>query len=525
MRAARTLLALILGALCAPFPVAASPMGIDRAPDRLLEGVLQRTDHQTWREIPFDVPAGVGQLRVVFSHATDQGTVIDLGLRDPERFRGWSGGNKSTFTVGTGWATPSYLSGPMPEGTWQLLLGIPNIRTGVATAYRAEIFFSADTAAGPVPTNAAADAAFAADSPVRSDRAGWYRGDFHAHSGHSDGVCAGPSGARGPCPIRHTLESAAARGLDFVSLTEHNTRSHSQDLATLQFGIERMLVITGVELTTFSGHANLFGGSGPLDFPAVARDLNRTITDLRSGGGLVSINHPGLPSDERCLGCGWTASVDPRLIDAVEIVNGGSLRAAAGRVEPARADVRFWEALLNAGYRVTGIGGSDNHDALLADSVPSAIGRPTTVVFAHALSAQGILDGVRRGRVFIDVEGAGDRLIDLSARIGDASAEEGGRAVRAEMGESLCVAEGAMIDLQVRAITAPGDRVILIQDGKELEWVALADTTDGETAGFSIRYTGSAGWVRAESRSMEGAVRLLSNPVYLRCDRGQASGP
>ncbi|MCB1685505.1 MAG: CehA/McbA family metallohydrolase [Pseudomonadales bacterium] len=517
----RALILIVLAVVSGMVPGQVSPAPTDtasgREPDVVLEGVLQHADHQTYRELAFELPPDISGLRVVFSHDRSAGTVIDLGLRDPERFRGWSGGNKQTFTVAENQATLSYLSGPLPAGIWHLLLGIPNIRVGVSTPYRAEIFFA--TGAGDREESAGAYESAAAPEEAAAiiEGARWYRGDFHAHSGHSDGVCAGPADTRGPCPIARTLEAAATRGLDFVSLTEHNTRSHTQELAALQTGSQRMLVMSGVELTTFSGHANLLGDSGPFDFPAAARNLNRTFADWRAARGLVSVNHPGLPSDERCLGCGWTASIDVRLIDAVEIVNGGVLRATASAGEPARADVRFWESLLNAGHRVTGIGGSDNHDALLAGSEPSAIGRPTTVVFARSLSAQDVFDGVRDGRVFIDVEGTRDRLIDLTAVV--TASVDGSRRVRAEMGDSLCVEKGAAIDLRVRAITATDDEVLIIQDGEVLGSVALTESVDGATARYRIHHGERDGWVRVESRSSTGAARLLSNPIYLRCDR------
>ena len=48
--------------------------------------------------------------------------MIDLGVRDPVRFRGWSGGNKASFTISDADATPSYLPGPLPAGAWKNVL-------------------------------------------------------------------------------------------------------------------------------------------------------------------------------------------------------------------------------------------------------------------------------------------------------------------------------------------------------------------------------------------------------------------
>ena len=108
----------------------------------VLEGVLTRADHETYKELPFDVPPGVDRVTVEFAYTgREEKAVIDLGLFDPERFRGWSGGDKARFSVSTIDATPSYLPGPIVPGRWTLLLGVPNIRPGREAHYVATIRF------------------------------------------------------------------------------------------------------------------------------------------------------------------------------------------------------------------------------------------------------------------------------------------------------------------------------------------------------------------------------------------------
>src|SRR5436190_6921032 len=110
------------------------------AQDLTLTGAMTGADHQTYREVPFRVPAGVTAVTVEFAYTgKDQKSVIDLGLRDPQRFRGWSGGNKQRSTVSEAWATPSYLPGPLPAGTWKLILGVPNLRKDARADYTAKI--------------------------------------------------------------------------------------------------------------------------------------------------------------------------------------------------------------------------------------------------------------------------------------------------------------------------------------------------------------------------------------------------
>ncbi len=74
-------------------PAAVTPSGV-AAPDVTLSGTIEGKDHQTYREAPFTVPAGVTRITVRFDYDRSGHTVIDLGLLDPERFRGWSGGSK-----------------------------------------------------------------------------------------------------------------------------------------------------------------------------------------------------------------------------------------------------------------------------------------------------------------------------------------------------------------------------------------------------------------------------------------------
>src|SRR5262245_3680063 len=87
------------------------------APDLVLRGTIQGKDNHTYRLVPFTVPAGTVRISVDFEYSgKEQDTALDLGLFDPNGFRGWSGGNKSVFTVSASDATPSYLPGVMPAG-------------------------------------------------------------------------------------------------------------------------------------------------------------------------------------------------------------------------------------------------------------------------------------------------------------------------------------------------------------------------------------------------------------------------
>ena len=317
MRIISLILALALAACATP------PAQVAQVSGRTLTlaGQITRADHQSYREIPFTVPPGVSRITIDLAYDHDQHTVIDLGLRDPSGQRGWSGGNKSRIVISGFDATPSYRAGPLNPGTWTLILGVPNISEGVTAAYSASVTF-----------DAAQVSAFL-DAPI-STTAGWRRGDFHMHTGHSDGTCANEAAARIPCPVIRTLEAASAAHLDFIAVTDHNTLTQAAALRELQPAFPNLLLIPGEEVTTFFGHANAIGLSSPVDFQLGSKrlpNLSRLLDEAAAQGAILSINHPAQPSNESCMGCGWTAPTSEARLAADNRHRGRQRRQPARR--------------------------------------------------------------------------------------------------------------------------------------------------------------------------------------------------
>src|SRR5262249_5090257 len=66
-----------------------------------LTGSISRSDYESLFEREFVVLPGTKQLRISLSYTGEERrTVIDLGLRGPAAFRGWSGGGPQTVVVG-----------------------------------------------------------------------------------------------------------------------------------------------------------------------------------------------------------------------------------------------------------------------------------------------------------------------------------------------------------------------------------------------------------------------------------------
>jgi hypothetical protein len=475
-----------------------------------IEGEIRGTDHETYRAIEFEVSPGTERVDIDFAHdGAGVRTVVDLAVHGPNGFRGASGSNKSSITIGRDDATPSYRPGPPEPGTWRLVLGLPNVRSVVGVAGRdvpptrfvATIRLHPST--GPLPVSAFAPGALR-DSP------GWFRGDVHSHTAHSDGSCASRTGRRVPCPSFLTVAAAAREGLDFLFVTEHNTASHFNFLRELQDYYDDLLLIPGIELTTFGGHANIVGtadASGILVPDGGATEIAAEFRRVRARGGLVVVNHPGLPSNEDCMGCGWRSPVDWSLVDAVEVVNGGSL-LRFGSAEGPFSALAVWERLLDRGLRLTAVAGSDSHDPTASPERQVPVGRPRTVVQADSLSQRDLFAALRSGRAFVDVQGSRTRAVDLRLTTGGTVSL---------MGSTASPAPGAAIELEVIVRDAVGAMVHIVRgdDGAHRE-VARHPVESPETSlRHRVASTGCAGWIRADIRDAQGALLLVSNPVYL----------
>jgi hypothetical protein len=462
-----------------------------------LEGTVRGSQNQSYIKVPFSVPAGTERVTITFGYTgKEQHTALDLGLLDPAELRCWSGGNKSTLTVGLMDATPSCLPGAIPQGTWNVLIGVPNIRADAVSHYSIHVYLSR--------TGAVAEEPPVLLEPLRNGP-GWFRGDLHMHTAHSDGQCPSQTGKMVPCPVYFTVEAAARRGLDFIAITDHNASSQYDAMREMQPYFDKVLLIPGREITTFQGHINFLGSTDFVDFRLdgrTVRDVNMLLRSAVRVGAITSINHPGSPSGEICMGCGWTPStpVDMRLLTGVEAVNGGEEKYGIN-------DLAFWDKQLNEGCRLTGIGGSDNHRPMQPLDQLGSIGSPTTVVYAAELSTPAILDAIRAGHVFIDVAGTHDRILEVTAVDGSKTAHAG---------DTLSAARGENIAFEARLTAAASGTMHWIEDGEEITSSTSATISFADQK-FALTWVsdGRRHWFRAQVTGPDGKLWLLGNPIYL----------
>ena len=232
---------------------------------------------------------------------------------------------------------------------------------------------------------------------------GWYTGDFHAHTHFSDGVH----------PPEELLALAQYEHLDFVSITDHNTVAAHAAIAS-----SPLPIIRGLEMTLKIGHFNVFGVDDWPDWldemlpeknkhrmEVDWQDANGMMARCKAEGWLISINHPLLPPWD------WKHP-DTQLgyLDAIEIWNDPTWSDNAW-ANPAAVD--YWSRLLNDGYRITALGGTDYHyPETKPGSYKPRISLPRTTVYAENLSAAAILQAVRQRRAYVSM---GDTKLTFAA--------------------------------------------------------------------------------------------------------------
>lgn len=334
--------------------------------------------------------------------------------------------------------------------------------------------------------------------PTLRTTPGWYVGDLHAHTLHSDGYgCEDPDvpGVKRGCQPWEVVEAARARRLDFLAITDHNTTSHHHDLATLQEGLTSLLLLRGQELTTFRGHANVYGTSRVIDFRLGFR--GRTIVDVMDDvsaeGALLSVNHPGRETGDRCTGCGWDAPLTPwSRVEAMEVVNGST-------IEGPTAGMPVWYSHLNQGHRLTGLGGSDEHGA----RPNGRVGAPATVIHAEELSEAALLAGIRSGQVYVRTRGPEGPVMDMTASTGDQTVAMGG---------VLRLTQKQDVRLDFRLERAAGQQIEVVRNGQVVASLRVA--TSASTLSYAIPVEVGQ-WVHVRLRDLEG-VTAFTNPIYAR---------
>ncbi len=411
-------------------------------------------DGQDFVAVSFTVPLGTQEIEIL--HQTvDAANILDWGVMSPEGFRGYGGGNSENAVIGVDASSRSYLLGPITPGEWQLYIGKAKELVAPARYHLELTFRTAPTLAAQTERSPYQPAA----ARVKERR--WYAGDLHCHSKESGD--AQPE-------IEAMIALAKTRGLDFIELSDHNTRSQLDFINLSQQHHPDFLLLPGVEWTSYGGHANGIGVTQWVDHRVGFNGVTAAAAAaaIVAQGAVFSINHPVLDLGDQCIGCKWKHPIPKDSLGGMEIGTGGWDKTG---VLFTRQAIAMWDGLCATGLHLAALGGSDDHSAGVNEGAfGSPIGNPTTMVFAEELSVQGIVDAIRHGHTAVKLQGPGDPMVDLTA--GDAHA--GDTVKQASVTLSATVTGG--IGLKVRFVHngTPMDPVDVTSDPFTATTVATA---------------------------------------------------
>jgi predicted metal-dependent phosphoesterase TrpH len=480
---------------------------------------------RTFITFDLDVPPGAGALRITFSFDPPQPgqyrNLLTLSLFDPAGFRGAGHRHapRQEILLGPDGATPGFVAGAIPSGRWIVELdchAVLQSQTGgldyalavealppgpAATALppAGRETFLAARAEGTAPLHAVPEVEPRPNpaGPVAGSGDGfaaprWLKGDLHIHSHHSDGRWS----------VEDVARYADAAGLDFVAFTDHNTTTAFADAVETfrRLGLPT-IVIPGMELTTFYGHANALGITGWVDWRVRGPEgVPRTVGDgpgaaettsmaaaaaeVHRRGGTFVVNHPHSPGYPACTGCRWEmGDATLEYADLIEVWNG----TWHTRDQNARA-LRTWTRWLNAGHRIPAVAGSDSHTR---PKQAEALGY--TYVWAPP-TVEGILAAVRAGHSYVS---RGPSLAPATPR----------------PYPSTALAPGVTeISFAVDRVAEPAE-LRLVHNGT---FVSEREIRESTVASFPLSSgNGRSGWYRAELyRRGTADLLALTNPLY-----------
>ncbi|MFN8457044.1 MAG: CehA/McbA family metallohydrolase [Anaerolineae bacterium] len=332
-------------------------------------------------------------------------------------------------------------------------------------------------------------------SKVYNPESGWYCGELHTHSSHSDGFDS---------PFQLVAE-AKIQGLDFLAITDHNR----VDILDKFEESPEILVIPGMEITLQNGHFNVFGIQGWLDwmenvcigyltiklagkYPTPTALMRRMV----SQGLITSINHPLRTPYE------WRDNAtELQYVHCLEIWNKPDWPDTMHSNPQA---VALWTRWLNEGYRVTAVGGSDHHVSKPRPGehiLTERLGWPRNYIYAQELSGAAILAALRQRRVFVTM----GPQVTFQAEIGDTIFDIG-----AEVGE----VSGLLKFKATISNSATSAYAQIIKNGKVMLKIPV------KTGQASFFYTDEAlpehsDWYRLEVCDEEEQLLAITNPIFV----------
>jgi len=414
---------------------------------------------------------------------------IYISLFDTDDFRGeqmnWVEDGEVNYDL---WVSPNSSSrggipGPIPSGDWFLQLDISLLNEIIELIYEVEVEFGNEE----IPTLTPQP-----DHRILNDKPGWYAGELHAHTNESDGDLS----------VEELLTKAFSKGLDFIAITDHFTSSAWWRIGQIR-KIPRIVWLNSLEITSHQGHANIHGIKEWIDVFVDKPEwsMNDAANETHRQGGLFCVNHAF--SGE----LGWSDfTFDWSKADLFEIYH--CLEGANNIFQ-----LSMWDSLLREGHRIIGVAGSDYHGNQFGDQELAPI---KTYVYAQNQSVEGLLDGLRNGRVFVSFGS------QIEFNIQNSSAK------RAVMGQSIEFG-GRPVELEIRLRVQKDLKIYIIKNGFAWHSFTINKGSDDSWQTFRIMDEHPIiGYYRLEIHEMyenpeyQGldwrdykTIQALSNPIWL----------
>ncbi len=451
------------------------------------QGVFSTRDQKKYFQFPFEVKEGATKIYVHLQYNKEPKNILYLQLYDYRRFRGIGKytanikKNEIEIFITPTCASPGALFGNIPKGRW--IAEIDSVEVFAICKYHLsiEIYYDNNTVSR-----------FAIKKPTQkkhivSNEKRWYRGDLHIHSQESDGKE----------PVKEIIKAARENRLDFIAITDHNTISSWQYFKRHK----DILLIPGVEVTTPRGHANALGIDDWIDWRIGYR--NRTIFDIikdtRSKGGIFCINHPRILNHNGHVSWNYQG-IDYHQVDAIEIWNAPWLLKNTRSNEMARS---LWNDLLNQGYRLTAVAGSDLHSF---DLYAKRLGSLLNYIYCENLSQEALLQGIKSGKVFMT---AGP-MVDFNAIY---------KGKTYMIGEEIVPSENQVVEFHIGVTNTEEELELrIIQDGYILKKYSCPPKEKLNL--YFEKVVHDTGWYRIElhhkiTDDEEDSLVAITNPIYI----------
>lgn len=270
----------------------------------------------------------------------------------------------------------------------------------------------------------------------------WLRGNLHTHTTRSDG----------DRPIQAVIDDYAARGYDFLMISDHDTLTGDEQYATCD--AQSMLLIPGNEISDNGPHLLHVGAEQRLE---PAADRQGVIDAVQASQGFVIVNHPN-----------WQPDFDHCPINLLQQWNGYAgleiYNGTIGRLAGSPYATNKWDMLLSRGRRVWGYANDDHHLA----GVDVGLGWNMTYLTDRSVAA--VIEALKHGRFYASTGVLITRIEVSGMRVTLETANADRIIAVGDHGHRIVTQDGSMMQLVVPAESTRYVRFECWGAGEQFAW-------------------------------------------------------